>query len=85
MNNSDIERLAEAIAEKLKSSEVENLWDAEKCATFLGVTQKHFTDVISKSFGFPPPVRLPSLSGRRGTCRWVGAEIQKWAIGQRAA
>jgi predicted DNA-binding transcriptional regulator AlpA len=76
----DYEKLAECIAIKLKLLPPPDkvIWDAKKIAEHLGVTEKHVTDKVSKTFGFPTPIKLPSSTGRKGHSRWYAKEVTDW-------
>lgn len=87
MTEIDYDKLANAIAAKLQP-QVPNdqvLWDGEQCASYLGVSAKHFIDRMSKSYGFPKPIKLPSETGRRAHNRWYAVELMKWVNQHRQA
>lgn len=76
----DYDKLASAIAEKLRSMPAhdEVIWDSEECAQYFKVSRQHFTDRISKTFGFPAGVPLPNGTGKRAEKRWYASEVQDW-------
>lgn len=61
------------------------LWDGNDCADYFRVGSRHFVDRISKTFGFPKPIRLPSGGGKKGHARWYANEVRDWAAAQRKA
>lgn len=83
----DYEKLADSVARKLGllPPPEKIIWDAKRCAQYLLVTEKHFVDKLSKCFGFPSPIQLPSSTGSRGQKRWYAAELQDWVNKQKRA
>lgn len=80
MSEIDYEKLAEAIAHKLSLLPPPDkiIWTAEQCADYLGVGRRHFVDRVSKQWGFPAAIKLPTDTGSRGHDRWYAADIQNW-------
>lgn len=82
MQEIDYDKLAAAIAEKLHAMPAQEnvLWDANDCAAYLSVSAQHFTDRISKTYGFPAGTPLPSDAGtgKRAHKRWYATEVQTW-------
>lgn len=87
MSDIDYDKLASAIADKLAAAvpAEKALWDGKQCAAYLGVSEKHFMDRVSKSYKFPAPLKLPSDTGRRAHSRWYAAEIMDWVANHRQA
>ena len=81
MNEIDYERLADAIARKLNTLPSANnvIWSVEQCAEYLGIGKRHFVDRVSKTWGFPSAIKLPTEKGSHGRDRWHAVEIQEWA------
>lgn len=81
----DYEKLAETIAQKLRLLPPADrvIWSGKDCAKYLGVSERHFGDRVSKSHGFPEPIRLPDEHGNRGHARWHAVDIQEWAAKQK--
>jgi predicted DNA-binding transcriptional regulator AlpA len=79
MNEIDYEKLATAIANRMRMLPPADavIWDSKQCAEYLNISQKHFTDRVSKGNGFPSPIKLPAENGR-GHARWYAHEIQEW-------
>jgi predicted DNA-binding transcriptional regulator AlpA len=87
MSGIDYNQLAKAIALELRAlpSQDKIIWDASLCATYLKVSERHFVDRLSKSFGFPTPIKLPSETGAKGHSRWYATEITEWVQKQKRA
>lgn len=85
MNEIDYERLASAIAEKMRNmpphSEV--LWCAQECADYLHVSKLHFKNRISKAYGFPAGAILPSEKGISPRIIWHAVDVEEWAKRQK--
>lgn len=81
MSEIDYERLADSIAQKLRLLPPADkmIWGAKACAEYLGLSDRHFGDRVSKSYGFPEPIELPMDNGKRGHARWYAIDIQAWA------
>lgn len=79
MSDIDYEKLADAVAQKLRLLPPVDkvIWTSKQCAEYLGVSERHYVDRLSKSFDFPAPIKLPSDSGR-GHARWYAVDIQEW-------
>lgn len=84
MNEIDYEKLADAIANKLRLLPPPDkiIWEAEQCAQYLRVSERHYVDRLSKSYGFPSPIKLPSEKGK-GHARWYAKDIQDWVLKQK--
>jgi predicted DNA-binding transcriptional regulator AlpA len=80
MSEFDYDKLADTIAQKLRLLPPPDkiIWTGKQCADYLGISEKHFVDRLSKSFNFPEPIKLPSETGRRGHSRWYATEIMNW-------
>lgn len=80
MSEIDYEKLAEAIAHKLSLLPPPDkvIWNADQCADYLGISRRHFVDKVSKLWGFPAAIKLPTDTGSRGHDRWHAADIQSW-------
>jgi predicted DNA-binding transcriptional regulator AlpA len=85
MTEIDYERLAEAIAVRLHAlpAQTKIIWTAKQCADYIGVSERHFVDRLSKAFDFPAPIKLPTDRGRRGHARWYAVEVQDWVSKQK--
>lgn len=76
----DYDKLANAIAQKLSLLPPPDkiIWNADQCSQYLGISRRHFVDTVSKTFGFPSAIRLPTETGSRGHDRWYAVDIQNW-------
>ncbi|WP_039917614.1 helix-turn-helix transcriptional regulator [Cellvibrio mixtus] len=85
MNEIDYEKLADAIAQRLQAlpAQARVIWTAKQCADYIGVSERHFVDKVSKAFDFPAPIKLPSDRGKRGHARWYAVEVQDWVAGHK--
>jgi predicted DNA-binding transcriptional regulator AlpA len=85
MNEIDYERLADAIAQRLQAmpAQARVIWTAKQSADYIGVSERHFVDKVSKAFDFPAPIKLPTDRGRRGHARWYAVEVQDWVAGHK--
>lgn len=86
MSDIDYEKLADAVAQKLRLLPPVDkvIWTAKQCADYLGMSQRHFVDRVSKSYNFPSPIKLPSEGGK-GHAVWYAAEIQDWVAKHKRA
>jgi hypothetical protein len=50
-----------------------NLWDAKRCAEFLGYSYDHFRKVVRYQEGVPQPLNRP------GRERWLAEDWHEWA------
>lgn len=80
MKDIDYEKLAEAIARKLsmKTPPDKVIWTADQCAEYMGMSRRHFVDKVSKTWGFPAAIKLPTETGSRGHDRWHAIDVQSW-------
>lgn len=87
MNDIDYERLADEIAKKLRvlPPPEKVIWTPAQCAEYLGVSAQHFVNRVSKTFGFPTAIKLPSESGGRGHARYYAVDVQTWVSQQKKA
>lgn len=87
MSEIDYDKLADAVAKRLSllPPPEKIIWDAKRCAEYLGVTEKHFVDKLSKCYGFPTAIQLPSSTGTRGQKRWHAKDITEWVTNQKKA
>lgn len=85
MKEIDYEKLADAIAQRLQAlpSQARVIWTAKQCADYIGVSERHFVDKVSKAFDFPAPIKLPTDRGKRGHARWYAVEVQDWVAGHK--
>lgn len=51
----------------------ENLWDAKRCAEFLGYSYDYFRKVVRHEPGIPKPLDRP------GRERWLAEDWHEWA------
>jgi predicted DNA-binding transcriptional regulator AlpA len=87
MSEIDYEKFAEALAKKIieQTPALEKeLWDSADGAKFFSVTRDYFTDKLSKTYGFPAAIKLPS-EGSRSRLRWFSADIKEWVKQQKLA
>jgi hypothetical protein len=56
----------------------ENLWDAKRCAEFLGYSVDYFRKHVRYEPGVPKPIARP------GRERWLAADWHEWAENLRA-
>lgn len=80
MTEIDYEKLADAIARKMVTLPPADkvIWLPEQCAEYLGISRRHFVDKVSKSWGFPAAIKLPTDTGSRGHDRWYAVDVQDW-------
>ncbi len=52
---------------------MENLWDAKRCAEFVGVSYDHFRKTVRHEPGVPAPLDRP------GRPRWWAEDWKRWA------
>lgn len=71
----DVEELAREIAARM---DPDALWDSKDVSSFIKCTPRYVTEDLAGTPGFPPAIRLPGPSGRRGQPRWRRAAIVKW-------
>ena len=82
----DYPKLAEEIVKHLpKPVDLEKWWTAKECAEYLGVSEMHFRNVVSKTPEFPEPYLVPTSSKsvkekRRPNIRWYGRKVQEYSI-----
>ncbi len=76
----DYDKLADAIVQRLRVLPPADkiIWTADHCADYLGVSRRHYVDRLSKTWGFPAAIKLPTDTGSRGHDRWYAAEVQQW-------
>lgn len=80
MTDADIiERIAAAVAARVKVPLGVQLWCSEEIAAYLSVSKRQAAEKIVMLPGFPQPIRLPVLKGGRGHPRWKAAEVIEWA------
>jgi predicted DNA-binding transcriptional regulator AlpA len=86
MNDIDYEKLADEIAKKMRvlPPPEKVIWTPEQCAEYLGVSKLHFVNRVSKIYGFPAPIKLPSEGGR-GHARYYAVDVQTWVSQQKKA
>ncbi len=87
MNDIDYEKLADAIARRMRALPPPDkvIWTADQCAEYLGIGRRHFVDKVSKAGGFPTAIKLPTDNGSRGHDRWHATDIQDWVSKQKKA
>lgn len=87
MSEIDYEKLADAIARKMAALAPPDkvIWTAEQCAEYLGISRRHYVDKVSKSWGFPAAIKLPTDTGSRGHDRWYAIDVQDWVSKQKKA
>lgn len=85
MNEIDYERLADATAQRLHAlpAQAKIIWTAKQSSDYVGVSERHYVDKVSKTFDFPTPIKLPTDRGRRGHARWYAVEVQDWVNAQK--
>lgn len=81
----DYDKLADALAERMsKTPPIEKVvWGVKECASYLRVSERHFSDRISKHHKFPRAITLPIDGKRRTHPKWFAGEIIAWAEKQR--
>jgi len=57
---------------------IEDLWNAQRCAAFLGYSVDYFRKKVRYWDGAPKPVT------RTGRDRWLASDWREWAIKSRA-
>jgi len=79
--NTEVEKLADAVAERVTSVSSVPLnrawWSARQIATYLDVSPKFVTDKLSNRPGFPDGKRIPTPKGL-GRLRWPAEEVIRW-------
>lgn len=80
MTDIDYEKLADAIARKMVAAPPPDkvIWTADQCAEYLGVCRRHFVNRVSKLWGFPAAIKIPTETGSRGYDRWYAIDVQQW-------
>jgi predicted DNA-binding transcriptional regulator AlpA len=73
-----IERIATAVAARVKVPLGVQLWSSDEIAAYLCVSKRQAAEKIVMLPGFPQPIRLPVLKGGRGHPRWKAAEVIEW-------
>lgn len=83
--NIDYEKLADNIAQKLHAmpAQANVIWNAKQCADYLGFSERHFVDKVSKAISFPASIQFQITKGTRSHSRWYAAEIQTWVKKQK--
>lgn len=76
--NTDIDTLAQAIAERLKVPADKQLWDAGDIATCIGRSREHVQERVVCLPNFPAPVRIG-----KGRPAWISKEVWDWVLSQR--
>ena len=56
------------------------LWNPQKCADYLSISQSHFKQRIANKTTFPRPIDISDGDGERGTYRWIALEVINWAL-----
>jgi hypothetical protein len=83
MNDIDketIERLADAIAERLTSVPLDSqVWTLAKVAAYLGRHVETVRESMACLPGFPAAIHLPGRGGGRGKALYNAGEVVKWA------
>jgi predicted DNA-binding transcriptional regulator AlpA len=76
----DYDKLADAIVQKLRVLPPADkiIWTADQCADYLGMSRRHYVDRVSKTWGFPAAIKLPTDNGSRSYDRWYAADVQQW-------
>lgn len=76
----DYDKLADAIVQRLRALPPADkiIWSADNCADYLGVSRRHYVDKVSKTWGFPAAIKLPTETGSRGHDRWYAVDVQQW-------
>lgn len=87
MTDIDYEKLADEIAKKLRTLPPPDkvIWTADQCAEYLCTSRRNFVDRISKTWGFPAAIKLPTENGSRGHDRWYATDVQSWVSQQKKA
>lgn len=75
MNDELIEKLVEALSERLNPRE---LWTVKHIAEYLHRNEKVTSERIVTLPGFPQAIRLPTAKGSKGFPMWKSAEVVAW-------
>jgi hypothetical protein len=61
----DYDKLADAIVKRLRLLPPADkiIWTADQCADYLGISRRHYVDRMSKTWGFPAAIKLPTDTG----------------------
>ena len=80
-----IDRLAEAVAERVQPAVPLNvrLWDCKLVAAYLRRAPSVVLERVVTLPGFPPAIRLPTVTGNKGQPLWKAAEVIAWAESHR--
>lgn len=54
------------------------LMTAKEVGQYLRISERHVREKVSKTPGFPKPIRLPTVKGTVGYPRWKQDEIKAW-------
>ena len=54
------------------------LMTAKEVGQFLRMSARHVLEKVSKTPGFPKPIRFPTTSGTVGYPRWKQEEVKAW-------
>jgi hypothetical protein len=82
IDNELIERLADAVAQRLEPSSIpleHQVWSLAKVATYLGKHVETVRETMACLPSFPPAIRLPARNGARSHALYNAAEVIKWA------
>lgn len=71
----DVQELARAIASHL---DPDALWDSEDVARHIKRTPRYVTERLAGTPGFPPTIRLPTVTRGRGLPLWRRDAIVEW-------
>ncbi|WP_366523462.1 AlpA family phage regulatory protein [uncultured Microbulbifer sp.] len=73
----DVENIVDTITAALRGAHT-RLWTSEDIATYLSCSESTVFRISAKP-GFPQPVKINGVGGRR----WVSEEVRDWAKRQR--
>jgi len=74
-----IDRIADAVASRIRIPLDVALWGADEIAAYLCVSRRQAAEKVVALPGFPQPIRLPVLRGGKGHPRWKAVEVIAWA------
>lgn len=66
--------LTEALSRKsVNVPHDKELWSAEMCAAYIGVSKEYFAQYVASKPGFPPSAKI-------GHRKWIGQNVIYWAL-----
>lgn len=79
--NANTQAVSELIAQ-LKKPDIppdKSVWDAERCAGYLGISKTRFLQTIAPLPGFPDSANFDTTTGRTHP-KWIEQRVIDWAL-----